>query len=218
MRAFLVPFIRRNGFGIATALALLFGEGELRAEAPRDPAAASARFKEGRAAVGKGDYATACARFRESGKRLDPALGTEINLADCEERLGHLVTAKSLFERVARSFSAGDDRLPIAKQHIESLDRRLLRLVIRLAAGVKDASVTRDGIALDAQSLGAPLALDPGGHMIVVAAPGHEPQGLPRSTQRERDRRDPRRAWKGAGAAGIRRRLCRHRSPRVDER
>ncbi|MFO0567610.1 MAG: hypothetical protein U0263_18270 [Polyangiaceae bacterium] len=55
----------------------------------RDATAAEALFNAGRDAVKAGDYPTACAKFRESN-RLDPAPGTVLNLADCEEHLGHV--------------------------------------------------------------------------------------------------------------------------------
>ena len=70
-----------------------------RAQDARDPAAAEALFREGRTAAQKKDFTTACAKFRESN-RLDPAVGTVFNIADCEERLGRLATSWTLFQEV----------------------------------------------------------------------------------------------------------------------
>ncbi|NOU28880.1 MAG: hypothetical protein HOO96_13330, partial [Polyangiaceae bacterium] len=44
-------------------------------------------FREGRKALEAGDYAVACAKFAES-QRIEPAPGTLLNLAGCEERSG----------------------------------------------------------------------------------------------------------------------------------
>src|SRR5262245_31877335 len=62
--------------------------------------AAEALFEEGRSALAAGDLDLACARFRESN-RLDPAVGTVLNLADCEEKRGKLATAWTLFRRAS---------------------------------------------------------------------------------------------------------------------
>src|SRR5262245_37563455 len=53
-----------------------------------DAAAAEALFREGRQLMDSGAIAQACVKFEES-LRLDPALGTMLNLAVCEERAGN---------------------------------------------------------------------------------------------------------------------------------
>ena len=58
----------------------------------QNPAAAEALFEQARAAMAAGSYELACARFRDSD-RLDPAIGTRFNLADCEEKRGRVATA-----------------------------------------------------------------------------------------------------------------------------
>ena len=60
--------------------------------AGRDPAAAEVLFQEGRDAVQRGNWPLACSKFRES-ERLDPGVGTLMNLADCEEKIGRLASA-----------------------------------------------------------------------------------------------------------------------------
>ncbi len=49
--------------------------------------------------MAKGDYAVACEQFRASDK-LDPEVGTELNLADCEEKRAHLASAWELYRTV----------------------------------------------------------------------------------------------------------------------
>src|SRR5262245_27095841 len=88
-----------------------------------DPAAvqrADAAFQQGRAAARDGRWAEACAKFAES-LQLDPAPGTTLNLAECEEKQGHLVRAFELLQQVARESPTDDRRLAFAKQRIEAL-------------------------------------------------------------------------------------------------
>lgn len=139
-----------------------------------DPAAADVLFREGRAAVKRGDFAAACPKFAES-QRLDPAAGTLLNLAECEEQIGQLARAWEHYRTAMDQFRPGDDRLPIARKEWEAVDKRVPRLTIKLAPGAPDgAKVTRDGLELEGASLGVALPVDPGEHEIVVSAPRHK--------------------------------------------
>ena len=71
------------------------------------PPAAAALFDEGRAALQRRDWDFACAKFAAS-ERLDPAIGTQFNLANCEEERGRLATAWVMFLacRIRRACSA----------------------------------------------------------------------------------------------------------------
>ena len=55
-------------------------------------AAAEQLFEQARALFDKGNFADACPRFGASYK-LDPALGTLLNMATCYEMLGHIASA-----------------------------------------------------------------------------------------------------------------------------
>lgn len=164
----------RRGAGAWVLFALL---GLSRAaHAQGDPAAAEALFREGRALSDAGDIAGACAKFRES-ERLDPAIGTTFNIADCEERLGHLARAWTLFGEVVQRLPATDKRHDVAKKRVAALEPRLPKLSVRLAPGSPaDARVVRDGVELGPASLGTPLPVDPGEHIVIVSAPGHADQ------------------------------------------
>ncbi len=138
-----------------------------------DPAAAEALFREGRAAADAHDYRLACQKFHES-HRLDPAPGTALNIADCEEKLGHIATAWTLYQEVTQRLPARDERSAIAKSRVQALEPRLPKLSIRLAPGSPAGTrVTRDGVELKAGSLDTELPVDPGKHLVVVEAPGH---------------------------------------------
>ena len=143
----------------------------VRAQA-NDAAAAEALFEAGREAMAREDYAAACRNFEDSHK-LDPAIGTIFNLANCEERRGRLASAWQRFTEVAQELPDTDDRRVIALERAEALKGRLPYLTLRFGSGVpSDAHVARDGIAIGAAGLGVPLPVDPGEHEIVVSAAG----------------------------------------------
>lgn len=145
----------------------------------RDPAAAEALFEAGRQAATRGDWANACPKFAES-ERLDPAPGTLLNLADCEEHLGHLAAAWDAWHEAIASLGPGDDRTAQARKRAAALDARIPRLTVRLAPGAPaGATVHRDAVELGAASLGVALPVDPGAHVVRVDAPGHEPSSTP---------------------------------------
>src|SRR5579863_8518518 len=83
-------------------------------------ATATTLFQEGREAAKKGDYATACAKMEESF-RLDPAVGTLLNLADCQEHMGHPASAWQRFREAADKLAPSDDRLVAVKQRLAAL-------------------------------------------------------------------------------------------------
>jgi hypothetical protein len=166
-----VLFLRALGLFLLVALAAPSALAE-----PHDAAAAEALFRQGREAADAGDHAKACEKFKESN-RLDPALGTVFNIADCEEKLGRLATAWQLFQEVAQRLPAGDERQGIAKQRARALEPRLPKLAIRLAATAPAGTqVQRDDVELGAASLDTPLPVDPGPHSVTATAPDHEPR------------------------------------------
>jgi hypothetical protein len=161
-------------FAVFLVAALLAVAPRATAQPSGDPAAAEALFEAGREAMARGDLAVACKNFEDSQK-LDPAIGTVFNLANCEEQRGRLASAWQRFTEVAQQLPDTDDRRAIALARAEALKGRLPYLTLRFGAGVpKDAIVTRDGIGIGAAGLGVPLPVDPGRHEVVVQAPGHE--------------------------------------------
>lgn len=156
----------------SSALLLSFGVGAPAYAQATDPAAAEALFREGRALSDAGDIAGACAKFRESG-RLDPAVGTTFNIADCEERLGRLARAWTLFGEVTQRLPATDKRHAVAQKRAAALEPRLPKLSVKLDASAPAGTrVVRDGVELGSASLGTALPVDPGEHVVVVSAPG----------------------------------------------
>lgn len=136
---------------------------------------ADALFQEGRALLDQGNAAAACPKFEES-QRLDPGLGTLLNLADCYERTNRLASALTAF----RSAEEQARRLGEKKRELAAADRaralegRVSRVTITLAAGDRPPGfeVRRNGVAVTALDFGRSIAVDPGAITIEAAAPG----------------------------------------------
>jgi hypothetical protein len=141
----------------------------------RDTAAATELFEKGRSAMKQQDYASACAAFADS-QRFDAKVGTLLNLADCEERLSRLISARAHWQQAADlAHAVGDARENVARQRFMALDPRVAKLAVRLSPSAPaGAVVRRDEVELGAGSLGVALPADPGTHTIVVAAPGYD--------------------------------------------
>src|SRR5262245_8870421 len=91
--------LRRISF-LAALFAAAFSESVVRAQDAMNKATAEALFADGRRLVGAGDYAAACPKFAASQK-LDPGVGTALNLADCYERMGRWASAWAEFRSAA---------------------------------------------------------------------------------------------------------------------
>ena len=99
----------RGALALVAAGAIAVAAPRARADEPDHARAAAshaaALFEEGRALGKAGQWAEACDRFAES-LELVPAVGTQLNLADCLEREGKLRRAWQLFDGAAPSRSA----------------------------------------------------------------------------------------------------------------
>jgi hypothetical protein len=178
-----VPFRRnrwvRAAYALLNACVFLLVAGRAQAQAPDrldDRPTAEALFAAGREAVRRGDYRAACPMFAESN-RLDPALGTVLNLAICEEHIGRLASAWQRYQEVIHGLEASDGRLPLARANAAALEKRLPRLTIRLSPKApKETRVSRGAGALTSASFGVALPIDPGRHEIVAVSPGRQPR------------------------------------------
>src|SRR5687767_4595561 len=107
---------------ITCAVAIIAIAAPAAAQPSESVAAAEQLFTQARDLFDAGDYAAACPRF-EASYKLDPALGTLLNLATCHERLGALASAWGRYrEVVAVAKKAGDvTRYDIAVERAAAL-------------------------------------------------------------------------------------------------
>jgi hypothetical protein len=139
-------------------------------------AAAEGLFYEARTLMQAGKYADACPKLEEA-MRLDPGIGTEFNLADCNEHLGKLATAWTAFNDVAgqAKLSNQAEREKLARKRAAALEPRLPRLAVDVPAGIPGVEVKRDALVVAASAWGTLVPVDPGTHRIAVTAPGKAP-------------------------------------------
>ena len=143
--------------------------------APGDKQLAEALFQDGRDLLEKGQYTEACAKFAAS-QRVEPKLGTLLNLATCHEHEGQTATAWAEFvEAAARAERAEDtERVAFAHEHAANLEKQLARIVIASDAEA-GAALTLDGTSLEPSALGTAVPVDPGAHVLAATATGKQP-------------------------------------------
>jgi tetratricopeptide (TPR) repeat protein len=163
--------------GLAICLVASVGAPSARAQSS---ATAEALFSQGLADMEAGHYEAACSAFAEC-QRIDPTPGTLFTWAECEAKAGKVAAAYAhyteylrLVERMNHAQQQNHrERAAIAKSKQAALHAEVptLRLILPANApsGVR---VTRDGVELDAGSLGTALPADPGEHRITTQLPG----------------------------------------------
>ncbi len=163
----------RSPVRIALLAAALLAAGSWSSRAAASDSLAESLYQEGRRAAQSKNWDLACRKFRESHER-EPAPGTLLNLADCEEKRGQLVDSFTHFDGASKQFR--DERAPWARERAAALDKRIPRLRLHLEPGTPvGTTIERDGKLVDPSSLGLPVPIDPGEHTLVVHAPGHVP-------------------------------------------
>jgi hypothetical protein len=144
------------------------------ASAETNSASAHSLFVEARAAMDRGAYDEACPKLEES-MRLDAAVGTQLNLAECWERVGKIASAWAGFLDAASmaKTSRQPEREKLARARAKSLEPRVPKLVIEADLSSEPGlEILRDGVAVGSASWATPVAIDPGSHDIVATAPG----------------------------------------------
>jgi hypothetical protein len=139
-----------------------------------DKATAEALFTEGRRLMAEGSVAQACQKF-EASQKLDPGVGTSLNLAECYERSGRTASAWAQFrEAISLARATGSvDREQLARERADALEKRLARLTISVEGDAPPGlEVRRDGARLDPAELGIAIPVDPGTHAVTASAPG----------------------------------------------
>jgi serine/threonine-protein kinase len=91
-------------------------------------------FEEGRAFAKAKNYPEACDRFAKS-LAIERTIGTELNLADCQEQLNHLREAWGLFIAAAGESEAGGNskRADFARERAAALEPRMTAITLKVA-------------------------------------------------------------------------------------
>jgi hypothetical protein len=148
---------------------------------------ADALFKEGKALMEKKQFDAACPKLAES-YRLQPGGGAAMALAICHEGQGKLASALNDY-REALALALRDkrkDREDAARAKMAEIEPRTSRIVIH----AKDVSITIDGVALPAASLGSSIPIDGGTHTIEATAPERLPRKVEVTIAAEKDRKE----------------------------
>lgn len=138
-------------------------------------AEAEALFREGKKLMKKkGTVSAACKKF-EASERLDPAIGTELNLADCREKNGQLASAWAMFVKAAQT-GKHTARGVEAKNRAALLQGKLVSLTISVPdkARVDGLVVKRNDTVVEPGAYDTPVPVDPDEYVITAEAPGHE--------------------------------------------
>jgi serine/threonine-protein kinase len=150
-----------------------------RAQAGADKAAAEALFDEGKRLREAKRYSEACPKLADS-QRLDPAVGTLLNLALCYKEAGQTASAWSTYREAAAQAAAAHqaDREQLARDEAAALETKLTRLVIEVApdvAKIPGVEIKRVAALVPQGLWGVAAPVDPGVRAIDVTAPGKKP-------------------------------------------
>jgi hypothetical protein len=142
---------------------------------PDERAAAQVLFDEGRRLMKEKHFDRACPKFEESQK-LDPGLGTLLNLAECQAQTGRTASAWTNFLEAAYKAKAEGQasRENTARGHAAALEPRLSKITILAVTGGQ-LEIKRDGVLVSATLLGSAVPVDPGEHEVTATAPGKKP-------------------------------------------
>lgn len=160
--------------GLALGIAL-----PVQADDARDPAAAEVHFRRGVELLKKDDWKSACEAF-DASMKLDPSVGTQINVARCAAHDERLALAWAEFKRA----EAMNAETPLEKRkreidefvktEIAKLEPRLpwIRVVLspKAAAGL---TLARDGVTIPTVGLEVAVPIDPGEHTFTASAQGY---------------------------------------------
>jgi hypothetical protein len=146
------------------------------APAHAQTAEAEVLFREGKRLLADGDLAGACAKL-EASERLDAAIGTELNLADCFERAGKPASAWAMFAKAEQTAKRGGDtkRAAEARRRGSELVPKLVYLTVDVADEhqLDGLVIERDGTRVDRVLWNTRMVLDPGSYKLAASAPGH---------------------------------------------
>ncbi|MEP7122703.1 MAG: tetratricopeptide repeat protein [Byssovorax sp.] len=170
-----LPSLPVAGVAFSLVASLLLGSPSASAQPrpPGNPAVAEALFQQARDLFKQESYAEACPKFAES-QRLEPKLGTLLNLAVCHEKLGKIATAWAEYTSAATiaGREGSKDREAFSRERVADLEKKLSRITLQSSSPPAGLRVVLDDQPMDLTALNTPLPIDPGKHWIAASAPG----------------------------------------------
>lgn len=140
-------------------------------------AEAEVLFREGQRLMKLERYAEACEKF-EASERVEPASGTELNLARCREKNGQTASAWAMYLKAAASAkkSKNEVRAAEAKDRANELADHLVYLTIEVPsdAQLDELVVKRNKVTLDRGLWDQKVPVDPDEYTISAEAPGYK--------------------------------------------
>jgi hypothetical protein len=174
----------RTTLAAFVTLALVIpGASSARADAParsvEETARAEARFHAGERLFDDKQYEAACAAFDES-ERIDPQLGTLLNLALCQEKIGKMAAAWHEYNvgAVWAEQRGQHERQAWALRRAVEVGRHVAIVVLDVPPAAEGYTIELDGGAVAPSAWGTPLAVDPGDHVVRISAAGHRSRQL----------------------------------------
>jgi hypothetical protein len=157
---------------------LLCGMGLFSSAAAQDKEAlAEALYKSALDLMEQGKNEEACPKLKQSHE-IDPAVGTLLYLGLCYERLGKPASAWAAYRAAGEASRKANqpERREIALERAAKIEPTLstLTLLMPPEARVPGLQILIDGAPVGTASLGVPMPVDPGQHVVEVIAPGHE--------------------------------------------
>jgi len=129
-------------------------------------------FEEGRELAKQNKYAEALTKFEQS-YALDNGVGTELNLADCHEHLGHFAAAWRMFDDAAQRSADTPAKQKFARERADAIVGKLATAVVNLPEpDAPGLSITIAGRAVKATAT-ITERVDPGQIVVHVATPAH---------------------------------------------
>lgn len=161
----MLAWISKRGIAIAALAMACVCARVARAD---DAAGADVLFTQAKALMDQDKPAEACPKF-EASYGLERRLGTLLNWADCEEKIGRIVQAEDHF-REARDLAVrtGDPRSDYAEKRRSPLPARFAKLRLDVKMGAEKLQIWRDGARVDETSFGLFEAANPLVTEIVV--------------------------------------------------
>jgi hypothetical protein len=127
----------------------------------------------------------ACDRFERS-QRIDPQIGTKLNLAECRAKQQRNADAFRLFEQAAREAaeSGKPGRQDYARKRADELAPKIVRVKVRIADPIVTVKLGVDGVLVERpRSEWGELVVDPGVLVLEASAVGSEPYRTERTVR-----------------------------------